>query len=223
MTPDRTKELLPVMQAHAEKKQVESRSKCFSTAVWVLDPFPTWDNNYDYRIAPWKLTNHIEGFRALVDGEKWHRHDFTEEMLPEGYRPLLLGEARKPKDEHLGYISKKWSEFHSWFHEKDIGNSADKDWVHVRTRRPLPEIKKPIPLEAKDILPGTVIRNVLWDKKRYVSLLEVFADGVKIYNGLRSEAILSYKNLAVDYMYHHPSFSEDENGELIWKPCYKYV
>jgi hypothetical protein len=43
-------------------------------------------------------SRHIPGFRPLVPGEAWHRTDFTPDMLPEGWRPLLLGEKEQSGD-----------------------------------------------------------------------------------------------------------------------------
>jgi hypothetical protein len=71
---------------------------------------------------------HINGFRPLVPGEQWHRTDFTPDMLPEGWRPLLLEE----KEEHgdlLAECGKQCCTF-------GLG-ALDCD-MHRRTRRPLP-------------------------------------------------------------------------------------
>jgi hypothetical protein len=78
------------------------------------------------------LPRHLPGFRPLVPGEQWHRTDFTHDMLPEGWRPLMLGEVAKITDCEIcqlvgtHFASAKWS------------FTASQDTHLVRTRRPLP-------------------------------------------------------------------------------------
>lgn len=75
---------------------------------------------------------HIPGFRPLVPGERWHRLDFTSDMLPDGWRPLMLGENQRPEDDELDCIG-------GIVHSTEVldHGAADED-CHVRTRRPLP-------------------------------------------------------------------------------------
>lgn len=80
---------------------------------------------------PWSLP-------APPAGQAWHRQDWEEAMLPEGYRPLLLGEARQDEDE--------WSyepqETDMWKRVEYFGPDAlimiEGQCSHHRTRRPLP-------------------------------------------------------------------------------------
>jgi hypothetical protein len=101
--------------------------------------------------APWKLPEPPEN-------EQWHRTDFwTEKMLPEPYRPLLVGETIQEGDEYengaqmLGLHWKKQSG--DW---SSAGQSAD-NFTHVphRTTRPLPDPSTPqpeeIPYEETDL------------------------------------------------------------------------
>jgi hypothetical protein len=75
---------------------------------------------------------HIPGFRPLVPGEQWHRQDFTEDMLPDGWRPLMLGENQRPEDDELDCIG-------SIVHSTEVlDHGATDEDCHVRTRRPLP-------------------------------------------------------------------------------------
>ena len=46
----------------------------------------------EIRLKPWTLGRSING-HTLPDGAAWHRQDWTREMLPAGYRPLILGES----------------------------------------------------------------------------------------------------------------------------------
>ena len=79
---------------------------------------------------PWSLP-------APPAGQAWHRQDWTAEMLPEGYRPLLMGETRQAVDE--------WSyephEADSWKRVEYFGPDGlmmvEGRCSHHRTRRPL--------------------------------------------------------------------------------------
>jgi uncharacterized protein YodC (DUF2158 family) len=102
----------------------------------------SWDSEAPERLAiaraflaalskpttPWVLP-------APPPGQKWHREDWTQEMLPEGYRPLLKDEPWMPGDEILRY-----NEWHvAGQHEDDaIGSPTTKYKCHCRTRRSLP-------------------------------------------------------------------------------------
>jgi len=90
----------------------------------------------ELRIKPWELSHHLPGFRALEPGEEWHRNDFTEAMLPEGWRPLLLGELAEKGDQSHGnphvITGNCW---YSYF------VSQSPCFTYNRTRRPLPPTK----------------------------------------------------------------------------------
>lgn len=44
------------------------------------------------------------------EGQQWHRTDWTEEMLPKGYRPLLLEEKDEIGDDHKReWVEPEWS------------------------------------------------------------------------------------------------------------------
>jgi hypothetical protein len=73
---------------------------------------------------------HIQGFRPLVPGEQWHRTDFTPNMLPEGWRPLLLGEYIVQGDAFY------W-QMYCEFVQEDFMPAQTWHSLH-RTRRPLP-------------------------------------------------------------------------------------
>lgn len=89
--------------------------------------------------APWSISRHLPGFRPLRDGEEWHRQDWTEEMLPDGWRPLLKGETTQRSDVYFKtdalpvdiVISQDCS---AW--ESEGGGPR---WF--RTRRSLPPVK----------------------------------------------------------------------------------
>jgi hypothetical protein len=77
--------------------------------------------------ATWQLP-------ATPDGQQWHRVDgWTEEMLPAGYRPLLLDESPEKGDELFSY---KWIPI-------NLHTPAMRHEKPQRTTRPLPQQQQP--------------------------------------------------------------------------------
>lgn len=77
-------------------------------------------------------------------GRRWHREDWTQDMLPDGWRPLLLGEKAEQGDEIYPLSGNddwkgKWQTDVSWW------MAASESMFPSRTRRPLPEPMIPIP------------------------------------------------------------------------------
>jgi hypothetical protein len=118
------------------------------TGVWYDDTFSgvkdDW-TSYHYRTkrplptveTPWQLTSEIKGFRPLADGEEWHRNDWTQDMLPDGWRPLLKGERRENDDEVYGlYNYGPWTSFKNM--TTPVDSKARLGSNFTRTRRPLP-------------------------------------------------------------------------------------
>jgi hypothetical protein len=68
------------------------------------------------------------------EGQQWHRQDWTEEMLPERWRPLLLNEIRAVGDECLS--------INGWI-PCNTGHRTVESVIHCRTRRPLPTSPDP--------------------------------------------------------------------------------
>lgn len=64
------------------------------------------------------------------EGRQWHCTDWTEGMLPEGYRPLLHGETAEPGDEI------QW--FGVWNPLKESWGKTYELSIPTRTTRPLP-------------------------------------------------------------------------------------
>ena len=75
------------------------------------------------RLKPWSLP-------PPPDGMKWHRDDWTEEMLPEGWRPLLEGERIQSGDEGIA------SGVGFSLIRTCVGNLPE---FQARTKRPLPQ------------------------------------------------------------------------------------
>lgn len=116
--------------------------------IWNLPP----DR---YRIKPdWTLADHMRRFFPNWDEATMplHRDDFTEDMLPDGWRPQMEGERQEKGDEFLDVDG-------AWRADVIIGSTSHSFQGHRRTRRPLPEVKKPVPLGPEDVPPGSVIRS----------------------------------------------------------------
>ena len=86
-------------------------------ALWApIPPLPA---------PPWKLPD-------PPPGREWHRSDWTQEMLPDGWRPLLEMEVVKSGDEYL-FSDVKWI-----LDTTCVDCIVRFGWAHRRTRRPLP-------------------------------------------------------------------------------------
>lgn len=74
-------------------------------------------------------------------GEQWHRTDgWTQDMLPDGWRPLLFGECEGSYDKELDKELRdgRWIDVREPF----VTLTSPKD-SHTRTRRPLPAVEQP--------------------------------------------------------------------------------
>ncbi len=172
---------------------------------------------YEIRLKPRELTeSRLTGWRSLRADENWHRKDFTIDMLPDGYRPVLLGEARQPGDEYL---------VADWIAFKGGEESLDKDGLTkgsylTRTKRPLPSAPEWAPLECKDILPFTLLHPLgpKDDGGWYMVQAVDPVRGILIPNKDDSGKSfwLSWANAFAKWYYQLP-------GEEGWHPCRKLV
>ncbi len=115
--------------------------------------------------------------------KKWHRDDWTEEMLPEGWRPILMGERCRRGDELL--IDDEWVEASTIFSGKEgLWPSTDVGSWLSRTRRPLPPAKKRVPLGPEDVPPGSEFRITLSGHEDIRMIpLQISDGGIVTYNG----------------------------------------
>lgn len=75
----------------------------------------------------------VPGFRPLIGAERWHRDDFTAEMLDGGYRPLLLDEITPDGDDAWRDHWKIWQPI------EDCSKTGTREYaIPCRTKRPLP-------------------------------------------------------------------------------------
>jgi hypothetical protein len=90
-----------------------------------LDALPS---DVDLENAPtWKLPD-------PPPNQQWHRNDWTEEMLPAGYRPLLLGEAWIKGDEIKRYSHPDWDVAGKYPNDA-LGQETTVKTAHCRTTR----------------------------------------------------------------------------------------
>jgi len=123
-------EYIKTLTGIRDGKPWEVRLPC---GEWVAaDPErdPMHISQHEVRLKPWTLGRSVNGF-TLSDGQEWHRQDFTEDMLPEGWRPLLDGEHTAIEDNY--FMSGEWA---IRLCKGDV--PMDIKHLHHRTRRPLP-------------------------------------------------------------------------------------
>lgn len=130
----------PDPYAHLRAANLEGKMiQCDDNGIW-LDLF---DADYligehfifkrppeRYRIKPWTLPE-------LPPGQAWHRTDWSESMLPEGWRPLLKGELNEDGDEGFNHKGSMPGEL-DWAKLVLEQIPANCTHTHLRTRRPLP-------------------------------------------------------------------------------------
>lgn len=117
--------------------QVQSKHRDNLTFDWATEATPTFDfTRWIFRPAPWQLPSHIPGFRALLDSEEWHRQDWTREMLPDGWRPLLEAEHPVNGDQRLNEVWETWP----CGDPSSLRGGVDQIHLPFRTRRPLPAV-----------------------------------------------------------------------------------
>jgi hypothetical protein len=111
-----------------------------------------WDTNLasSVQIIGWRYAD--KPAWKLPDppaGRQWHRTDWTEEMLQEGWRPLLLGEKLQTQtDEMSPKVPTNWETIYGL-----VGDSVNElsDYWFFRTRRPLPTEPVMVPLVQSDV------------------------------------------------------------------------
>lgn len=117
--------------SRGEPWQFDYLNRGWETPIKGKDPRAFIFGGYKIRLKPWQLTDSING-HTLPPGRKWHLSDFTEDMLPPPYRPLMDGESMADGDEYGDDYkidgTMKWKSF------KGMRGSSD----HMRTTRPIP-------------------------------------------------------------------------------------
>lgn len=149
-----TREYAQTLLAIADGAEWEVRNKFGGEWYTPSSPAFTWNPIY-IRLKPWSLCRTVNGY-TLPPGREWHRQDWTRDMLPAPYRPLMLGENRLDEnrideDQYFDPDSKTW--------EKGRGLSPmSSDHYHSRTTRPIPVKPAPV-LTPEQIADGWVEWN----------------------------------------------------------------
>lgn len=221
MTPEQAKENAEVLLAYASGMEIEMKDQYEGGSDWRRATDPAFNfSRSDYRIKPepvFELGRHIPGFRPLQDGEEWHRTDWTKEMLPDGWRPLMLGEEVATGEGRDEFFIR--DDIWSWQNTSPVkiegkNNSSYARW---RTQRPLPAtLPKLIPLEASDVPPGSVLAFKSWGNdgpQCWVSVLQVTVTGGVLVAKSEPEWF-SYEDLVDEFIILRPGSTE-------WLPCSK--
>jgi hypothetical protein len=170
----------------------------------------------------WPLSRHLPGFRPLRDGEEWHRTDWTEEMLPQGWRPLLNTEIPREGDEWLLRGAQWRPADHAWRRD-DVKAKDATDMSWFRTRRPLPEPApepKPVALGPDDVPPGSVISNETIGMAHW-KYVEPTQEGMRLVSSGTDECGIGWEEaMIVGWKIHRPG-NLDANGKPVWEPCHK--
>lgn len=150
-------------------------------------------------------------------GKNWHRDDWTEEMLPEGYRPLMDGELPESGDEICSVATiGRWM----MMHRDALKKPARQNESHQRTRR-LPPAKKRLTLGPEDAPPGTKFRHIDAENHAWAAPSEVTYDGVLFwaYNpdtNTGESLFRTWRELMNYYLFLR-------RGATSWQPCWKEV
>lgn len=140
LTPEQLRQNAAAMIAFADEKPIECQRP---SGAWVRTDSLSGIETIPHRPKPWTLP-------APPKGKQWHRTDWTEEMLPGGYRPLLLGEVIQG-DDQVRDSGGEWDDVMA-----SIGGVVDESNNHRRTRRPLPAEPVTRPWSKPEDVPGPV-------------------------------------------------------------------
>lgn len=108
MTPERCKELLPVMQAFAEGKEIEARVRGVSVisqkeTPWMRSRMPSWDDSFEYRIKPQPVKT--MGYRRFI--VKYSHKYYRVGVVLED-QPNLVEYTEKHLLEFIRWIDTEW-------------------------------------------------------------------------------------------------------------------
>ena len=125
-----------------------------NSSVWanMVNSCPAFSvvNNGEIRLTPKQY--HLT---PPPPGKEWHRTGgWTEDMLPEGYRPLLKGEVYQKDAEDEILMGDYWQKLNHGGMPTDVASEG----CFIRTTRPLPTEPEYINLGPEDVPPGSVFR-----------------------------------------------------------------
>lgn len=82
MTREEVKEMLPVLQAYADGKTIESRCIKGDKSLWYDDEDPNFDNDFEYRIKPeQKYRPFMDAKECWQEMQKHHPFGWVKSIL----------------------------------------------------------------------------------------------------------------------------------------------
>ena len=161
----------------------------------------------EYR-KPWTLGRSINGF-TLADGQEWHRNDWTEDMLPEGWRPMTKGELMLKFQHEYSSNGKNWV-----VQASDVVCQPCHDSDFIRTRRPLPTVAKLVPLGPEDVPPGSVFKRIEYaNHAMWIAPIAVLTSCIEFHDSVKCYQV-SFAELQDRWL-----ISRD--GGKTWQKCQK--
>ena len=161
----------------------------------------------DYH-RPWTLGRSINGF-TLADGQEWHRNDWTEDMLPEGWRPMTKGELMLKFQHEYSSNGKNWV-----VQASDVVCQPCHDSDFIRTRRPLPTVAKLVPLGPEDVPPGSVFKRIEYaNHAMWIAPIAVLTSCIEFHDSVKCYQV-SFAELQDRWL-----ISRD--GGKTWQKCQK--
>jgi len=108
MNTSELKELAKTLNGIADGKPWQFKSSSdtdWHTAVYPDPRHYILDERWQIRLKPWELGRTVNG-HTLPPGAEWHRQDWTEDMLPPPYRPMMKDEVYVSGDQC--FLSNEW-------------------------------------------------------------------------------------------------------------------
>lgn len=136
-----------------EKRPLLGGIACWLKNSWGSECYIGNSINLTYSVPiDWRIPKPEWRLLEPPTNKQWHRTDWTEDMLPEGWRPLLLNEKDHASDEELR--DGVWTTVSCLYNHRWHTGQSER---HTRTRRPLPTTKR-LPLTAADVPIGSAFR-----------------------------------------------------------------
>lgn len=218
-----TRGKIAVMQAFERGQGIECSRKIDGALIWTresedksdMDVAWNW-KDFTYRIKP-------SEFPKLPEGMEWHNpHNLTPEQVQveQGWRLLTKDENKTAIKDNRDFSKSDRQQWTAGSWDKG-GNCGDAIMGTYRTRKPIPQPKKRVPLEASDIPPVCYFRQGDRDCVHRlpvtITQVGVVGDSVRFWlsetRGLREYPMKELMDGLWEY-------SEDRKN---WKPCYKEI